>query len=543
MTDSTEPVLEVIEALKKRGFDYVKRTNNGRVMLHGPLRVLGTEYKISFAFDSHFFETPQVILLEVPDFLKPVAPHIDSNGGLCYLAKGTVVLDIFDPVGQTLACLVRAEQVFEKILNYELVPDLEEEFFALWGGETWCISDIQTPLLGKNHACIIRIGDIVVPVITDDDARTIAKVNSLGWETKNVSIAAFRVRTSIKPRPCLGTWPPETFAEFLTWQSILDVRCRKKIQQRVLDATKISAVGVLIIIESPLLTYGFTIFFKKSKKTFEASRRPSLSQLYSENVIPMKVIRIDDQYLAERNIPGQKTLAGLRIALVGCGTIGGYLADLLVKAGAGTLGGHLKLVDDDDLGPNNLGRHRLGFPNLFKNKARELADELRRQAPGADLRAFAVTVQEVQLGDIDLLIDATGEEALGHWLAATYGHLTTQLAVWIDGPGVAVRTLLKTNSTGACVRCLTAHEKANCYRSVIEQLPVVQAGQGCEGIYVPFPASVSVHSASLGAETALAWANGITTPTLRTRIVDQRFTQATGDCTPKRLLDCPACKR
>ncbi|MFT3758105.1 nucleotidyl transferase AbiEii/AbiGii toxin family protein [Thauera sp.] len=76
-------------------------------------------------------------------------------------------------------------------------------------------------------------------------------------------------------------------------------------------------------------------------------------------VMPVSVIRIDDRYLAQRNIPKSKTLAGKRIALVDCGMIGGYLSDMLVKAGAGSCGGKLTLVDFDGFLPQNIGRHRL----------------------------------------------------------------------------------------------------------------------------------------------------------------------------------------
>jgi len=41
------------------------------------------------------------------------------------------VLDIYDPVGQSLACLQRAAAVLGQILKGEMIEDLAEEFFAL----------------------------------------------------------------------------------------------------------------------------------------------------------------------------------------------------------------------------------------------------------------------------------------------------------------------------------------------------------------------------------------------------------------------------
>ena len=124
------------------------------------------------------------------------------------------------------------------------------------------------------------------------------------------------------------------------------------------------------------MTYGFAVLFERQvqKDTFTGRRDSS----YGLKVTPVSVVRIDDRYLARRNMPKSKTLAGKNLAIVGCGTIGGYLSDMLVKAGAGTCGGKLTLVDFDYLLPQNIGRHRLGFPDLLSNKAEAMAKELKR---------------------------------------------------------------------------------------------------------------------------------------------------------------------
>jgi hypothetical protein len=152
-----------------------------------------------------------------------------------------------------------------------------------------------------------------------------------------------------------------------------------------------------------------------------------------------------------------------------------------------------------------------------------------------------VDVRQVQLGSLDLLIDATGEEALGHWLCAKYLPLSPMLSVWIEGPGTAIRGLLKKGTSGACYRCLWHSNKRGELKSVVDPLPVTLAGQGCEGLYVPFPASVSVQAASLGIEMALDWANDNFSPSLRTRLLDYNHQIATPDFDPIRDRECPIC--
>lgn len=122
---------------------------------------------------------------------------------------------------------------------------------------------------------------------------------------------------------------------------------------------------VLIIIRSPSLQYGF--FVRQLQKHKRASTSDQRIPIFDASIEIIQVVRMDDRYIVERNIPGHKTFADRKIALVGCGTIGGYLADLLVRAGGAMGSGELVLIDNQKLAPGNIGRHRLGINRLEKN--------------------------------------------------------------------------------------------------------------------------------------------------------------------------------
>lgn len=535
-------VADVIEAFKQQGFEFVDKTDNGWFKLRGLLTPPGTDRGCAceVQLDPTFFDLPRIRLLDVPPELPKAVPHLGADGGICYLAKGTVVLDIYDPVGQSLACLQRAAAVLGQILKGEMIDDLAEEFFAYWNG--WlCFVDMQGEDLGRQNCIVAQANGNPLWFITDDEDRTRRKLNSLGYQVTDKTVLTYRVRTTAQPRPLTNHWPPKTVGDVLAWQSALDPRCRRKIHERIKEGESKKANGVLIVIESPLMTYGFAVLFGRQALAQKNKLADRKALSYGLKVMPVSMIRIDDRYLAQRNIPKSKTLAGKRIALVGCGTIGGYLSEMLVKAGAGTCGGKLTLVDFDCLLPQNIGRHRLGFPDLLSNKAEAMAKELKRLSPSADVHALPVDVRHAQLGRLDLLIDATGEESLGHWLCGRYLAPTPMLSVWIEGPGTAVRALLRSNASGACYRCLWHSHRRGELRSTLEPLPTILAGHGCEGLYVPFPASVSVQAASLGAEMALDWINGVHSPALRTRLIDQTHQLATPDCDPLQDRDCPIC--
>lgn len=528
-------------ALATRGFKPDGVADDGWLKFQGELRTSTEVHACEMAVDASGVSLPRIWLKKVPDSLPAVTPHLHSDGYLCYLADGSVVLDIFDIPGQVLACIARAELVLGQLMRGEMVQDLEDEFHIKWAGPI-CLLDVQGKQPGKCRAFLIEKGEMAV--VTDDLSRTQRKLNAIQAIKATLSkeaITTFRVKTNAKPRMLIRNWPPATVGELLLWQGALDPKCCKQVDKRLHNAyVDRSADRVLVMVESPLLTYGFLVVFKRPGNR-RGMRQSPRGSLYAQRIYPRSVVRVDDRYLAERNVPGRQTLSGMRIALVGCGTIGGFLAEMLVKAGAGMEGGRLTMVDFESLYPANVGRHRLGFHRLYANKATGLTEELELAAPGANLRALPVDVRQAQLGRLDLLIDATGEEALGHWLAAKYSNTVTTLSAWIEGPGVAVRVLLKVPGSGACRRCVSDANRRKELMTVSEDLPLTLAGHGCEGLYVPFAATVSVQAAGLAATVALDWANQAVKHTLQTRLADLNYQLLTADCDPPRNTACPAC--
>ncbi|BAU73082.1 ThiF family adenylyltransferase [Metapseudomonas furukawaii] len=541
-----ELIPELLERLKPLGFSRTLRQKvGGNLVLTGALRTNDGPVACSIAIDREFRRIPRVTLLEIPPKLLPVAPHLGSGGELCYAATGTYVFDIFNPIEQTLAFIQRAEQVLGEIMRGELIDDLAEEFFAYWWG-AYCYIDTDRLETGELQVFSSgeseRSGRTFEIFLTDDLARTSKKLSLLRDEFTQENFIIHSISTSARPRPSQDSWPPKTLGDFVNWQYQLDKNVPKKLLRRVAAAYRSEFGACLFVISSPLYKYGLIVKFPDLEER-RALRKAAngFQYLYELKITPVATFRIDDRYLVERNIPGVKNLSGLKIGIVGCGTIGGYLAELLVKAGAGLAGGKLTLIDPDEFGPQNLGRHRLGFTHLYRPKAIALADELSKAMPSAGIEGVPLDVRDVRLPELDLLIDATGDEAVGYWIAAQYHKVVPILNVWIEGRGAAVRTLFKLPGIGACYRCLCDYNKDRHFVSVSEDFGEIFAGHGCEGLYVPFPATVSVQAACLSAEAILDWVGGWTLPSLRTRVTDPNFTLSTDDCSPLVKIGCPAC--
>lgn len=537
---------QILQALKPLGFSRKEPQESSEyLMLEGALGTRFGSVPCEVFIDRMLRSFPRIVLkAPLPTQLLPVAPHIGADGFLCYVAEETVVFDLYKPVTQTIASLKRAATVLDQIMADERVDDLEEEFFAFWRGD-YCYTDLANP--DSEDVVLLSLGSGQGFALTDDSARTAAKFSHRsGRVTSRLNLAS-KIVTKVRPKPTSGSWPPTTVSEMLNWQSKLDHPCRQKILDRIVKAYRAGQDDVLIVIHSPSLQYGF--FVRHLQKYKRASKSDQRIPIFDASIEIIQVVRMDDRYIVERNIPGFKTFAGKKIALVGCGTIGGYLADLLVRAGAGSGAGELVLIDNQKLAPGNIGRHRLGINRLEINKAEGLQSELRTAMPSATVKALPLDAFEIDFAGLDLVIDATGEQGFGNWLAGRQasGFLLSNgmpiplLHVWIEGAGEAVRTLFKRQKSEGCFRCLCDYELEKQFLAVPGGVRPILAGGGCEGQYVAYPASVSVQAAALAFDAVLAWANTTPWAPLSTRLLNRSHVALDGDLTILPKQGCPAC--
>ena len=544
MNDETQ-LSKLTQAMNSREFTYIGRNANNWLMYKGVMAAAGTTHIAHVAVDPLGVNLPR-IEVDLPSGISSVLAHVGSNGQICYAAQGSVVLDIFDIAGQTLACIERAEEVLDLSLRGMLDQDLEDEFFAFWQGD-FCFLDIYPSAPGPLDILLAGRSNLEMKVVfvTNDLIRTRQKLQAMSLnELEVLKGAAFRVNTSAKPKPSQGIWPPPTIASLLKWQGLLDQLAKRNVERRLLQSLASRRKASLCVIDSPLTQYAFWVDFKSTDDQLTRSRQDPRVKLYAAKVHPLTSIRMDDKYVAERNTPESKTLSGKRIALIGCGTIGGFLAELLVKAGAGLNDGDLALIDPDILLPQNVGRHRLGLNRALQYKANGLKEELSLAAPTAKIRSLPVKAEEADLSSFDLIINATGEEALGHYLTrATTDSMKfiPTLSVWIEGPGVAVRALFRDNAEAACTRCIIDAQRLSLYPVVNEPVPMDLAGHGCESLYVPFPASVSLQAACLAIEMVNSWVANQPSPRLRTKVTRNGYSQAAPDGDPVRQPSCAAC--
>lgn len=199
-------------------------------------------------------------------------------------------------------------------------------------------------------------------------------------------------------------------------------------------------------------------------------------------------------------IPRLGPLAGKRVLIVGLGAIGSICAWQLARAGIGGL----NLLDFDHVQLGNAPRWLLGYSAVGYHKAGVSAAFLKEQNPFIDIRPFHHRVgnpiygdnvkldNEVlseALKDVDLVLDATAEWCVSHYLSDKALQIDIPY-LWVTGTpgswgGVVGRVV--PGRTGGCWKCFQRYLHDETYHlPAQEQVPDVQP-IGC--FHPTFPGS------------------------------------------------------
>lgn len=558
MTD-THPYVQVARELTKWGFRFVSFRREV-LKLRGFLRCAFGYVPIDLSIgDWEFVSYPVVRILERPKQLEGVQPHVFSRGGLCYFNPGSVVLDRFDPVSAVLNCLEQATLVLDRLA---LDADYRRDEFTLEYLTQWNVGQDPAPSRLIKAGVDERVSDVATAIlgnkwlIVGSEVRELQAIAAaMGEPLQELGERkAWIFRTKRWP-PLMPNLPGDGKALF-DWLRTWDTKLYQAFQRRMeQDRNYLGWTTLRVLVEGPYGWLGFDLDLgdKQMRAKGARDRRAFVQKLHRAGVYrPLTRLRVVDwsaKFIHSRNL-SFPDLTDKRLTLVGCGAIGSHLAEALVRLGAGQgPRGRLRLIDPDVMEEGNLGRHALGYASLTQSKATAMAAELTRAFPLAAVVGLVDNALRVPdlLGD-DLLIDATGEEALSEAInarqQAATGEVSPVLYARIFGAGEAVQTLwVDPRNKGACFRCLRSSDPQN-YRA--ERFPLSadnsprQVRRGCHAI-TPYAVSAPMHAAALATDAVADWLSGNVSPRFRTLVRPGAGAHKVKNQNPSRSPNCPAC--
>lgn len=544
--NAPDPIWTIHATLSAKGFTYI----GPPATYQGPIKVHGKTVTIEAAFSDPSFATlPVVRLVEGAALGDRQIAHLLVGGGICYTDEGGLVLDLYDPGGAALRVLDEAAKALERSFGASSSLEFDNELAAYWRGR-YFYSALSLP-----SSPAIVVADIVK--LGTGKPSGLVLVARGAWQAKGNTREQATVLVFDRPLRHADGFPPERLDQAIAyiagqenpptgWQAaVLDASARL---EDILLAAPNAIVGWRSRLEGTL-----ALIHAKPKGFRPNFLRATLASRTKEVMLQHEsATEADLRFCVGRNLDGRTGLIGKRVALIGCGTIGGYLAHLLVQNGAGC-DAPLTLYDPDTLKPGNLGRHVLGFGDLSRPKAEALAAFVQGFHPDVDVtyRQGNALADWDALARCDLVIDATGDANVSTALNGLYlrarrdGQQLALLHAWVFGNGVAGQSFLNLGDELACYRCLRAgfggQWRYNPMRDPDAEVRRATAHCG-EGGYVPFPSDAPVAAAAVAVRAAVDWAGGEPGHRLRTTIVDPvHGRDRLAWVSPTPLAQCAAC--
>ncbi|WP_319784044.1 ThiF family adenylyltransferase [Oceanisphaera sp. IT1-181] len=482
---------------------------------------------------------PETYVIKRPVHLIGLAlPHISSFQRLCLVNQDTADWDPQYPpaVISLLDSLIQKALDNAVTVGYQRQAEFQTEFVNYWSGavDAYIYADAGG-LLGS------KLSYRLLKAVTSADGRTDNEYVVFSDVTQRDNW--FRLRGE---DPALGSdgdvtivrvnntkiapnkWPPQSLSEVFDWLKSADLPAHDSLAKGILTNLTKDRQMVLFDISNEGII-GFEVRFssvtKKALKHHAIKRPNSGGSKHKQkqkqklsSTLPMlrsksattaffrfNVSSISNQELQRRNRPVSIDLENKKILIIGCGTVGGFASQLLIKAGAGRGNiGRLVFCDGDFLSPSNLSRHALPATYIGWNKAEALSDLIKRDcldSPKIDVKPYRLEMNEGNICGYDIVIDATGHAPTGKMLSYLARASTQRPPFIIHGYNDAYgqASVVMIDNGLACYECAKRLVTLN-----ETDRPIAPHRISCGSIFTPYDASVSMITAALIQEAALS---------------------------------------
>ena len=226
-----------------------------------------------------------------------------------------------------------------------------------------------------------------------------------------------------------------------------------------------------------------------------------------KQIIPLICERLDTEYLLGRTSESKNVLSNKNFLLVGCGSIGSYVFQNLIKSGVNKI----TLVDHDKLKAENIYRHLLGIESIKHGyKAEALRIYGKNMLPDLNINTLDDRIEElvedgsIELSEYDYIIAATGDAILNRWINY-YIHenniKTPVFYLWNEPLDIGSHVGFFDLNLESCYGCLFARDEngelfdKSAYTEKGQK--IVKSNLGCQGSYIPYGSLISVQTSLL----------------------------------------------
>lgn len=455
--------------------------------------------------------------------------HVGSDGKICLTDESSLLLDESKLEQLVIESLKLAERVLSlKPGSAEYQAELKKEFLFYWGlrehGITiWSIFPIQRgPAI--QEVPLFRFGKSSILASSAAEASSFLSdhygLPPLSGREKDKGTAwVIPLRD--------GATVPSPFNKY-TWSDIIRYfrqNATEETRRQFWDLTNLPVKNALLHLvfivpdASGDIVFGFKVFIKNKH------RLPIKASL-THRVLQAGVVRFDYDFLLSR-CGATPSLKEKRVLLLGCGSVGGFIANNLCQMGVT----QLDLLDKDTFSIDNVHRHFIGF-EAFKQPADAKADLLRNilneKYAYLDIDSLNYIDRSVEhvildnpgrLTQYDLIISALGEPTLNlaiNDLLIEHDIRVPFIVCFNEPYGVGGHVITTNLSDESCLRCFYSDQAYGTLHSFLGSLVAPNQNfkkslSGCSGNFVPYSTLDSQQTAIHAARKAVAVLNGMLT--------------------------------
>lgn len=442
-----------------------------------------------------------------------IIPHVEDDGYICYAQEEGSLLNSEDIAGLAQEALYRAVQVVTDGISGKNHQDFLDEFGAYWGRlkKVKAVTSIVSPddHIKKIHATKEKDGQWCL----SDDLQSFRKFRKYPLHVPLKSAPAIYI--PLNPGTTITPPHPSMFWELPDIRKVIFDNLGADKKTALLSLIVKHHREEVILLSLPRTSDGETLFGIKFNGVLHA--HPLKDEGRASEIIPLSITRRDREYIIPRG-GSNLSLCEKRVLLLGCGALGGFIANELARAGIL----RLTVLDNDTLTYENLFRHVLGKKHVRKNKVDGIKDDIEGRLPYVEVFPVCLSLEDalasdrINVGDFDLIVSALGNPTV-ELAFNKYVHYTDSppiIFTWLEPYGIgghALLTRLKGSPKG-CLQCLYVNSEDGdlyCRASFAEKGQVFAKNiNGCRNVFTPFGSLDAIKTAEIATRLAIGTLNG-----------------------------------
>lgn len=452
---------------------------------------------------------PKIYLVQWDAF--GILPHVETDGYICYAEEEGIVLNFDDIDGLAHESISMAVQVVMDGISGKNHRDFIDEFGAYWDrlNKVKDITSIASPgdQVEKLHLYKAKGGTRYLA----DDNRSFRKF--LRLPDHDIWTRHPAIYIPLKPGTIITPPHPAKFWDMSKIRKIILDHLGPDQKSQLLTLLAKPHPEEVILLGLPKTSDGVTLFGIHFKGV--NNEHPLKDDGRASEIIPLTVTRRDKEYLLPR---GGSNLAmrEKRVLLLGCGSVGGFIANELTRAGIL----RLTVLDKEVFAHENLFRHVLGKKYVGKNKVNGIKEDVEGRLPFVEVIALPMSLEgalesgRIKVEDFDLIISALGNVTVELAFNKYVQDIDSPPVIftWLEPYGIgghAVLTRLRKDEKG-CLKCLYEPDgDTRCRAAFAEKgQSFAKNIDGCRGAFTPFGSLDAMKTAEIATRLALATLNG-----------------------------------